>query len=99
MLRIAFRLGVVCCSSAFAQGRWVKLAPFPEPAEGLLGASANGRLYVFCGRAPGWKPIGMVYEYDPGAGRWAKKHTMPLASHDVAFTEDGGRIYGCCGSV
>jgi len=42
--RIAFLLGVVCCSAAFAQGRWVKLAPFPEPAEELLGASANGKL-------------------------------------------------------
>jgi len=37
IFRIAFILGVVCCSAAFAQGRWVKLAPFPEPAEELLG--------------------------------------------------------------
>jgi hypothetical protein len=27
-------------TSANAQGRWAKLAPFPEPAEELLGASA-----------------------------------------------------------
>ena len=99
IFRIAFLLGVVCWSTVFAQGRWVKLAPFPEPAEELLGASANGRLYVFCGLAPGWKPIGMVYEYDPGADRWTKKNTMPLASHHVAFTEYRGKIYAFGGFV
>src|SRR5256885_11042583 len=96
---IAFLLGVVCCSSAFAQGKWVKLAPFPEPAEELLGASANGKLYVFCGLAPGWKPIGMVYEYDPGADRWTKKNAMPLPSHHIAFTEYRGKIYAFGGFV
>ena len=58
-------LGVFLPATANAQGKWVKLAPFPEPAEELLGAAANGKMYVFCGLAPGWKPIGMVYEYDP----------------------------------
>lgn len=29
---------------------WVKLAPFPEPAEELYGVAAGGRLYVFGGR-------------------------------------------------
>jgi N-acetylneuraminic acid mutarotase len=99
IFRIAFLLGVVCCSAAFAQGRWVKLAPFPEPAEELLGASANSKLYVFCGLAPGWKPIGMVYEYDPGTDRWTKKNAMPLLSHHVAFTEYKGKIYAFGGFV
>src|SRR3989441_1079346 len=99
IFRIAFLLGVVCWSTVFAQGRWVKLAPFPEPAEELLGASANGKLYVFCGLAPGWKPIGMVYEYDPGTDRWTKKSTMPLPSHHVAFTEYKGKIYAFGGFV
>src|SRR5216110_2761654 len=97
--RIAFLLGVACWSTLFAQGRWVKLAPFPEPAEELLGASASGKLYVFCGLAPGWKPIGMVYEYDPGADRWTKKNPMPLPSHHVAFTEYKGKIYAFGGFV
>jgi len=50
----------------------VKLAPFPEPAEELLGAAAGGKLYVFAGRAPGWKPIGMVYEYDAAANKFVQ---------------------------
>jgi N-acetylneuraminic acid mutarotase len=73
--------------------KWGKLAAFPEPAEELLGVAAGGKLYVFCGLAPGWKPIGMVYEYDPGADKWTKKRNMPLLSHHVAFTEYKGKIY------
>src|SRR6267378_475162 len=86
-------------SGAFAQGKWTKLAVFPEPAEELLGASAGGRMYVFCGLAPGWKPIGMVYEYDPATDKWTKKKPMPLASHHVSFTEYKGKIYAFGGFV
>src|SRR5881392_2443326 len=99
IFRIAFLLGVICCSAAFAQGRWVKLAPFPEPAEELLGASANGKMYVFCGLAPGWKPMGLVCEYDPGSDKWTKKKPMALASHHVAFTELNAKIYAFGGFV
>ncbi|HEY6820862.1 MAG TPA: kelch repeat-containing protein, partial [Burkholderiales bacterium] len=59
----------------------------------LLGASANGKLYVFCGLAPGWKPLGLVYEYDPASDKWTKKKPMPLASHHVSFAEHKGKIY------
>src|SRR2546429_5018381 len=82
-----------------AQGKWTKLAAFPEPAEELLGASAGGKMYVFCGLAPGWKPIGMVYESDPDDDKWTKKKPMPLASHHVSFTEFKGKIYGFGGFV
>ena len=84
---------------ANAQGKWIRLAPFPEPAEELLGASANGKLYVFCGLAPGWKPMGLVYEYDPATDKWTKKKPMPLASHHVSFTEHKGKIYAFGGFV
>ncbi len=95
----ALSLMVLAPGSAHAQGRWVKLAAFPEPAEEILGAAANGKLYVFCGLAPGWKPLGMVYEYDPAADQWKKKNPMPLASHHVAFTEMRGKIYAFGGFV
>jgi N-acetylneuraminic acid mutarotase len=84
---------------AYAQGRWVKLAPFPEPAEEVLGAAAGGKLYVFAGLAPGWKPKGMVYEYDPATDKWTKKKPMALASHHVAIAELGGKIYAFGGFV
>src|SRR6266704_1315656 len=89
---------LIGASGAFAQGKWTKLAAFPEPAEELLGASANGKMYVFCGLAPGWKPIGMVYEYDPATDKWTKKKPMPLASHHVSFTEHKGKIYAFGGA-
>src|SRR5437773_12141269 len=62
---IALWFALLLPAPAQAQGKWVKLAPFPEPAEELLGAAAGGKIYVFCGLGPGWKPLGMVYEYDP----------------------------------
>ncbi len=96
MLRSALAatlLALLFTTCVQAQGKWVKLAPFPEPAEELLGVAAGGKLYVFCGLAPGWKPIGMVYEYDPATDKWAQKKPMPLLSHHVAFTEHAGRIY------
>src|SRR5256885_7013781 len=84
---------LLAASGAFAQGKWAKLAAFPEPAEELLGASAGGKMYVFCGLAPGWKPIGMVYEYDAAGGKWTKREPMPLASPPVSFTANKGKSY------
>src|ERR1700682_3240551 len=65
---------IVGTPAAHAQAKWVRLAPFPEPAEEILGAAAGGKMYVFAGLAPVWKPLGMVYEYDPASNRWAKKN-------------------------
>src|SRR6266702_2789854 len=84
---------------AHAQAKWVRLAPFPEPAEEILGAAAGGKMYVFAGLAPVWKPIGMVYEYDPAGNQWTKKKPMALPSHHVAFTEYRGKIYAFGGFV
>jgi N-acetylneuraminic acid mutarotase len=85
--------------AANAQGKWVKLAPFPQPAEEISGAAAGGKMYVFAGLAPVWKPVGMVYEYDPAADSWTKKKPMALPSHHVAFTEYHGKIYAFGGFV
>ena len=85
--------------AAYGQGKWLKLAPFPQPAEEISGAVAGGRMYVFAGLAPIWKPVGMVYEYDPGTDKWTKKKPMALPSHHVAFTEFRGKIYAFGGFV
>src|SRR6266852_9771768 len=97
---VAVMVGVICAApAARAQGSWVKLAPFPEPAEEISGAEAGGKMYVFAGLAPVWKPMGMVYEYDPASNQWTKKKPMALASHHVAFTEYHGKIYAFGGFV
>ena len=85
--------------AAYGQGKWLKLAPFPQPAEEISGAAAGGRMYVFAGLAPIWKPVGMVYEYDPRTDKWTKKRPMALPSHHVAFTEFRGKIYAFGGFV
>jgi len=86
-----------CATPAAAQapqGPWLTLAPFPVPSEEVLGAAANGKMYVFAGLAPVWKPKALVYEYDPAANAWTQKKPMALPSHHVAFTTYNGKIYG-----
>jgi N-acetylneuraminic acid mutarotase len=78
---------------AQALGKWVKLAPFPEPAEEVYGAAAGGKMYVIGGLAPAWKPRGLVFEYDPAIDKWTKKKLMPLSSHHLAVVEYNGKIY------
>jgi N-acetylneuraminic acid mutarotase len=72
---------------------WVQVAPFPEPSEEVLGATAAGKLYVFAGLAPGWKPKALVFEYDPATNQWGKKKPMKLATHHVAFASLNNKIY------
>src|SRR6202795_2987084 len=98
--RLVLVVGLALATTfVYAQGKWVKLAPFPQPAEEISGAAAGGKMYVFAGLAPVWKPIGMVYEYDPASNQWTKKKPMALASHHVAFTEYHGKIYAFGGFV
>jgi N-acetylneuraminic acid mutarotase len=110
MKRLAVALAVIVAlgltaagaqNSAQAQGpgKWLKLAVFPEPSEELYGAATNGKFYVFGGLAPGWKPKGLVYEYDPATDKWTKKKPLPLASHHIAFTELNGKLYAFGGFV
>lgn len=80
-------------AASAARGPWLQLAPFPVPSEELLGAASNGKLYVFAGLAPGFRPRALVYEYDPAADRWSERRPMPLASHHVALVEHRGKIY------
>jgi N-acetylneuraminic acid mutarotase len=68
-------------------------APFPEPSEEVLSASANNKLYVFAGLAPGWKPKSLVFEYDAASNQWGKKKPMKLATHHVAFASLNNKIY------
>ncbi len=97
---VAFTLLLVAPSSdSQMQMKWTKIAPFPEPSEEILGATAAGKMYVFAGLAPLWKPKGLVYEYDPATDKWAKKKPMGLPSHHVAFTEYHGKIYAFGGFV
>src|SRR5262252_4337037 len=76
-----------------AANPWVTLAPFPDGSEEVLGAVANGKLYVFCGLGPAFKPKGLVYEYDPSTNGCTQKKPKPLPSHHVAFASLNDKIY------
>lgn len=70
-----------------------RAAPFPEASEELYGIGAGGKFYVFGGLAAGWKPKGLVYEYDQAKDTWTKKKNMPIPSHHIALAELNGKIY------
>src|SRR5665213_3431049 len=72
---------------ALAQAKWEKLAPFPEPAEEILGVAAGGKMYVFAGLIPLSNPKGLLHHSDPATNQWTKKKPMALPPHHLAFTE------------
>src|SRR5260370_5063732 len=86
-------------TNAVAQGKWDRKAPFPDPSEEVLGMAAGGKMYVFAGLAPVWKPKALVYEYDPASDKWSERKKMALPSHHVAFAEYQCNIYAFVGFV
>ena len=95
MLGCSLPVWIAAVQAQAPAGKWVSIAPFPEPKEEVTGVAANGKMYVMAGlvSAPIWLPVGMVYEYDPGANTWTKKKPMALPAHHVAITEYNGKIY------
>lgn len=89
---------LVASGAALAQ-KLSRAAPFPEASEELYGIGAGGKLYVFGGLAPGWKPKGLVYEYDPASNTWEAKQTMPTARNHAAAGFVSGKIYVIGGRV
>ena len=75
------------------QGKWIRLAPFPQATGELLGAAINGKLYAAQGLLPGFKPAGLVYEYDPAGDAWTQKKPMPHPVHHAAVTALNGKMY------
>lgn len=86
---------LIWSATAYGQGRWVKLARFPEPAQEIGGTAGNGKVYVFGGLPIGGNmaPKGLVWVYDIASDTWAKKKPMPLPAHHLAVTEYRGKVY------
>jgi len=75
------------------QGKWIRLAPFPQATGELLGVAIDGKLYASQGLLPGFKPAGLVYEYDPGGDAWTQKKPMPHPVHHAAVTVSNRKMY------
>lgn len=92
-LRFVFAtvIALLSAAGAQAQGRWVKMAPFPDADEELYGIAANGKMYVLGGFAGG--RLGRVYEYDPAIDKWTQKKPMARPVHHQAMAEFRGKIY------
>jgi N-acetylneuraminic acid mutarotase len=72
---------------------WFQAAPLPEPSGEVLGVTNNGKLYGMSGQAPGFRPRGLVFEYDPASNQWSKKKPMQLGAHHVALASVNNKIY------
>lgn len=75
------------------QGKWIRLTPLPQGTGELLAVAVNGKLYASQGLLPGFKPAGLVYEYDPASDAWAQKKPMPHPVHHAAVTAANGKMY------
>ena len=79
------------------QGKWLSpvpgLAPIPEPMPELAGAAVNGKLYASQGQLPGFRPGGLMYEYDPAGDAWTKMKPMPHPFHHSAVAVLGEKMY------
>ena len=52
----------------------------------LMAVAINGKLCAAQGLLPGFKPAGLVYEYDPAKDAWTQKNPMPHPVHHAAVT-------------
>ena len=83
------------------EGRWIRLAPYPQPTQEIGGAVANGKLYILGGygaNAPGGL-AGWLNEYDPATDKWTKKADIPMPVHHMAMTGYNGKVYVFGGGI
>src|SRR3989442_1948086 len=74
------------------RGKWMRLAAIPQANGELLGVAIDGKLYASQGLLPGFKPAGLVYEYDPARDAWTQRKPMPHPVHHAAVAALNGRM-------
>lgn len=86
-------LAQAAAGAEIPHGKWVRLAPFPHAIGEMLGTAVDGRLCATQGLLPGFKPAGLVYQYDPARDAWTEKKPMPHPVHHAAVTSLNGKMY------
>ena len=64
-LVISMILALLTVDAHAQAGKWVKLAPFPEPAEELYGIAAGGKMYFSAG---GGNTLAHIIQVGGGGG-------------------------------
>ena len=88
-------------SAQAPDGRWMRLAPYPQPSQEIGGAVTNGKLYIL-GGIGGNTPNGLAgwfNEYDPATDAWTKKREIPTPVHHMAMTGYNGKVYVFGGGI
>src|SRR5438445_273893 len=88
------------------QGKWIRLAPFPQATGELLGVAINGKIFVIVGAGqapdasiPSVRPqqpqqsLGTVEEYDPATNTWRARAPMPTPYNHMGGEAANGKIY------
>src|SRR5215472_9088291 len=89
---------------ARGQGSWTQMKPLPQGANEVVGATVDGRLYVYGGermhtqRGYGGmnlatQPLGMFWAYDPKTDSWTRLKGNPLPVHHAAAAAIGKKFY------
>jgi N-acetylneuraminic acid mutarotase len=102
VLAAAAQLAIAMSASAQApDGRWLNLAPYPQPTQEIGAAVVNGKLYILGGygaNAPGGL-AGWFNEYDPATDKWTKKPDIPMPVHHQAMVGYNGKVYVFGGGI
>lgn len=80
-----------------AAGTWSAALPLPEPAHHPSAAALGGKVYFLGGcRTVMFVPTGNTWAYDPAAGTWAQRASLPAGRDRCAgavAVHDGKLIY------
>ena len=87
-----------------AQDSWVQMKPIPQGANEVIGAAADGVLYVYGGERMHTQhvhggvnlrtqPLGMFWVYDPKTDAWTQLKPNPVPLHHAAAAAIGKKFY------
>ena len=90
--------------AASAQGYWTQMKPIPQGANEVIGAAADGLLYIYGGERehtqhfhgginPRTQPLGMFWAYDPKNDLWTRLKPNPVPVHHGAAAAIGKKFY------
>ena len=95
---------VLSSGQASAQGSWTQMQPLPQGANEVVGAAADGLLYVYGGERMHTQhihggvylraqPLGMFWSYDPKTNSWTRLQPNPVPVHHGAAAAIGRKFY------